>query len=734
MRFERYLRLCSTLLILTGFYSILITASYTLPVLIGMAVAVVHGFLGDRLPRILRVPKLVWNVVALGYLAFLLYDTFYGEQDLVGNGIKFVVYLQAVKLLSPKTDRDWLQIYLLSFMHILAATVISNDLGFAVPFVIYVVLATWTLVMFNLRAELGRATEKKRLATALAGLSRSRDTITPGFLAFTSMLSISVIGFTLFVFFSFPRVSFGNYLKRVQSRQRISGFSENVELGAIGNIKTSSTVSLRVEFAPEDRSKLDLEHLYWRGTASDVFDGRRWKKSMEGYLPMRVDTDPGILSVGGEFPVGARPVTYRVFLEALNPPILFGLDHLVRIVWDKPLVERIFRGSIALAQDAYGGRYLAGGRIFAGDLTYTGASYLKEPGGEDLKRATGRIPASIRSSDLQLPPLDPDVLSLLKRIPGNRKNPYDIAQSLTEYLQKNYRYTLNVQDFGVEDPLRFFLLDRKRGHCEYFSTALAIGLRVNGIPARQVVGFRGGDFNPYGGYIAVRESDAHSWVEAYFPGLDWVRFDPTPLDSTIVSRNSRFKALAQFVDYLRLRWNKYIIEYDLRSQVQLFQNIGRRLYLVAQHSSRDREPSSKTGFPVFDRLRGINPLWFVFGLALLGGLWRMISRRRRTNLGRGKAASLLKVLRRSGFQKAGGETLLELSERVAHARGEMPRLKNAVRLCYEERFGGRTVKMETWEETLRGLSVQLRHQKKPGSRQSGSRSRSPESGISKSVH
>jgi len=81
---------------------------------------------------------------------------------------------------------------------------------------------------------------------------------------------------------------------------------------------------------------------------------------------------------------------------------------------------------------------------------------------------------------------------------------------------------------GDVEPIHFFLFSRKRGHCEYFSSAMAIMLREVGVPTRNVNGFLGGEWNEYNDYIAVRAGDAHSWVEVYVRGVGWVTFDPTP--------------------------------------------------------------------------------------------------------------------------------------------------------------------------------------------------------------
>ena len=96
------------------------------------------------------------------------------------------------------------------------------------------------------------------------------------------------------------------------------------------------------------------------------------------------------------------------------------------------------------------------------------------------------------------------------------------------YLRRNFRYTLKLTGTPGRDPLAHFLFETRAGHCEYFASAMAVMLRAIGIPSREVNGFLPGEYNDLGGDYIVRASDAHSWVEAYFPGSGWITFDPTP--------------------------------------------------------------------------------------------------------------------------------------------------------------------------------------------------------------
>jgi len=121
------------------------------------------------------------------------------------------------------------------------------------------------------------------------------------------------------------------------------------------------------------------------------------------------------------------------------------------------------------------------------------------------------------------------VQDLARRVTEGRTTPYDQAAAIEAYLRANYTYTLTpTQPPRDADPLDYFLFSSKEGYCEYFASAMGDMLRSLGIPTRLVNGFGPGTFDEKLGRYVVRESDAHTWVEAYFPGYGWIPFEPTP--------------------------------------------------------------------------------------------------------------------------------------------------------------------------------------------------------------
>ena len=275
-----------------------------------------------------------------------------------------------------------------------------------------------------------------------------------------------------------------------------------------------------------------------------------------------------------------------------------------------------------------------------GDFTYGGPaspvyavlSVLGQPAVAALRRAgaaAARVPADAAAP--QTAQLEAWALRPYLRLPGFSARFYELADSLarphaTEYdrvvaveqwLRREFRYTLELPRTEREATLEYFLFQRRAGHCEYFSTAMAMLLRAMGIPARNVNGFLGGEWNRFGDFLTVTQNQAHSWVEVWFSGYGWVRFDPTPPAAAGAGGG---EAAGRWLTPLRLlfgglehRWGKWVLDYDLDDQGRLFTRATRSFRQAAAVASRDRQ------------LPWRQLLAFILALVLVGGAvvrWR----------------------------------------------------------------------------------------------------------------
>jgi len=312
-----------------------------------------------------------------------------------------------------------------------------------------------------------------------------------------------------------------------------------------------------------------------------------------------------------------------------------------------------------------------------GDLSFTGPSMTSISYGvrsgilnisPDWLRATDRKYTRLtKRYYLQLPgSIDPRVAPLAREAARGADNPYDTAANMEEYLQNNYGYP--TQGSGsVEDPIGFFLFSRKRGHCEYFATAMVLMLRSLGIPARPVNGFQGAAYNEFGDYYAVVEGSAHSWVEAYFKGYGWITFDPTPAVESVPEEQGFFRTMNLWMDALKLRWYKWVVEYDLEKQLRVYSRLWNSL--VPKNSEIDLSPNDSISEmkremkKVGRRLFSGNTLLFILAVLVLLVLVPLVRRwlmnrpeAKRTLLGR-MAQRLAAALKRKGFEVTPGTSL-----------------------------------------------------------------------------
>jgi protein-glutamine gamma-glutamyltransferase len=170
-----------------------------------------------------------------------------------------------------------------------------------------------------------------------------------------------------------------------------------------------------------------------------------------------------------------------------------------------------------------------------------------------------------------VPKLDPRIAQLAAQITSASSNNYDKAAALERYLKGHYGYTLQLLRTPVADPLANFLFERKQGHCEYFASSMAVMLRTLHIPSRVVNGFRSDEFNDVTGNYVVRAKNAHSWVEAFFPGYGWITFDPTP-GGTVASPRGWGRAML-YLDAAASFWREWVISYDAAHQSVLGQSV-----------------------------------------------------------------------------------------------------------------------------------------------------------------
>ena len=573
---ERFFRVSLFLLMLTG--AVCVVSTGKLDVLSSVLVVVGLLYKGHRwwnqaAPEI-STRAATWLVT--GYLGFFPIDIFVFSRMYSANStnpvlyatlfaaIHFLFFIMLVRLYSATTDRDAMFLAMLSFAAVLASAVLTVDTTFLILFFVYMLFAVAVFATLELRrgvsdavpAELPNPQEReRRMARALS--------------VAVVMLTFGAICTGAMLFFFFPRFSAGYMGHSNMNTTLMSGFSDEVELGEIGEIKKNTAVVLRVQTG----EPVEYDRLRWRGIALATFDGAKWSSGVRGSIAVFANGDGWIpvTSVPPSKTDRARLLQYTVLMEPMASDALFI-----------PGVGVAVRGNFTSDRlSPFGGRraYLyrdASDSVFNpfhnyGAMRYFGISRLPQFQIDKLRAAGTGYPDNVRESYLQLPPLDPRIPKLAQIITAQAATPVDKAIAIEGYLRSRYAYTLDLAGRPGKDPLAYFLFQKRAGHCEYFASAMAVMLRTLGIPSREVNGFLPGEYNALGGDYIVRASDAHSWVEAYFPGSGWVVFDPTP--AAIETPPGMFSRLALIADWLELTWNEWIINYDFNHQVQLAQSM-----------------------------------------------------------------------------------------------------------------------------------------------------------------
>lgn len=614
MSFRRFLVLTVYGIVLCGWGAIWISERIHPLLMVAALAAILVGIAADRRGRHPLRPG--WNrlLLAIG-LATSLADWRWGSRSWFLAVVLLLVYVTVVRALSPKANRDLQQMIGLSFLQLLAASVLTASAAYALFFLGFFVLVPFALLAVTVKAEFEGETDVLRGRVAEGG----EVSVPPGadrLLASGAILAIlTALGMTMIItvvfFLAFPRLSTGTFQGRLALDAPVSGLSDEVRLGSYGSILEDSGPAARLVWL-EGRPPAPAE-VYLRGLALDRFDGRVWRSG--GGLQR-------IYSTEGTFGERRSDATHRVriLLEDLGTSILPVI----------PVSRRLLLPDRFLLVDELGG-FQRPSR--AGPYRYELDTRLRD-----------YLPARVDWASLASFPELPDGYAALTgpTAPGLPTEVVALTQGETlawvpQLIDRlgTFRYTLDTP-IG-DDPLAEFWR-RRAGHCELFATTLALALRSAGVPAVVVNGFRGAEWMDDGEYMLVRRRNAHSWVEVYHPDLGgWLPLDPTPGLEYRPGLAARLtEAFQRSVDGFRLWWLDRVVEYDLDTQAQAVE-AARRVGggFDGKLRSWSRELQEFVAGVSRGLLAGLAVAGLLLAGMLIGHLWR---RRRRTACGATAAA------------------------------------------------------------------------------------------------
>ncbi|NWF99308.1 MAG: DUF3488 domain-containing protein [Nitrospirae bacterium] len=510
----RNYNILTAVIALTGSLSLFISGEIN-PIFSFSPVLMIYGYfrLVKNKPQ---APKWTINVLSITTLIIFLLDAFIASDDYLVSVANLTILFQAIKSFDLREPWDNLQVFFMSLLQLIITSEFTNSILFGGIFIVFLSSSVSAIIL----AHFIKTGSGEKIVLA------------------KPMVFITLITFflTTLLFISIPRIAGGFWGKGHKKGIKTAGFSERVDFGSFGTVKLDPTIVMRIEL-----SGIERRDLYWRGMTLDYFNGVMWENTeserrliykREGFFTIK--------------PYKKQNVTVqKIYLEPIDTEILFGL----------PSITAIETNSRIISVDGTNTIYIPMKKNK--QFFYTAYS-VDEP----------VYSGFIEKKYIQLPEGMGRISELARNITKGKTRTLDKVIAIEKHLKERYTYTLTVQKppRGV-NPIEDFLFRTKKGYCEHYATAMVLMLRSIGVPSRIVTGFYGGEINSYGGYLIVRQSNAHSWVEAVIDNK-WQRFDPTPAISI-----EKPSIIILYLDTLKMQWNRYVVSFsssDQRNILRLF--------------------------------------------------------------------------------------------------------------------------------------------------------------------
>jgi hypothetical protein len=534
--------------------------------------------------RFLPLPRAAINFITLAGVLVTAGMLNAGESAIIVVG-DFVMLLHLVKLFEQRGDRDYAQLLVLSLLLMVAAAISTASLLFGLLLVGYLILSLYCCLLFHLKVESQRARDdfsfpvEKLTPAAMRldqrGMSRSMRQVTA--LIWTTSIACAVL-----VFLFLPRAGGQGWLGPGAFRQTRSvvGFTDEIRFQDVARISQRDDVIAHVKVTQDGQVHQDSSPLLLRGLALDVYStdqetaagGYSWHATPQEMVDKLQAGPDGPVLIPGKNPANAT-CSQDVTLQPTGTHSLFVVGDPVEITnAARPLAMRYTPQSQVLSL----------GPDVSMDIpvSYSVRSSLtlqRTDPNPIVSTIDPRVTAFAMRPEVS--GVDSGGTSLAQlHLAGDKSNDPQIARAIETYLRNNFKYTLDLTDAGSlagRDPVVAFLYDFKKGHCEYFASAMTLMCQSLKIPARVVVGYRSEEFNSFTGYYVVRQSHAHAWVEVLLPA-GWVTFDPTSTELAGPT-GGIFSSISRLVDYLNFTWATSVVAYDRNSRQNLIDTVNNRL-------------------------------------------------------------------------------------------------------------------------------------------------------------
>jgi len=453
-------------------------------------------------------------------------------------GTSFLVLMAGVKLLETRNSRDLTVVVFICYFLLYAALLRDQQLR-QLPWLLAGVLVATGALM---RVHAGTAGDSLREV-----------------LRRTAVLMLQAAPLALALFLLFPRLP-GPFWGIAAGNSARTGLNDEMTPGDISDLSVSGEPAFRVRFlgaVPPPAQR------YWRGPVLHEFDGRSWRRARDQAFPLQ------------EIVPAGEPVEYQVTLEPHDRNWILALD--LATQWPEREAYRSFDFQLLAP------------RPLTELTTYRLSSHTQY-------RAGLALPESVRRKDLQLPQEgNPRARALGRELAARHaQDPQAIAAAmLRSFREQPFVYTLDPPKLA-ENAVDEFLFETRKGFCEHYASAFTFVMRAAGVPARVVLGYQGGELNPIGGYMLVRQSDAHAWSEIWIESRGWVRMDPTaavaperiergligsvganePVPGRLRQQSEVWFQVSLAWDAANDLWNERIVRFSAAGQMELLERLG----------------------------------------------------------------------------------------------------------------------------------------------------------------
>ncbi len=728
---DKLLQIATGFLVMAGYLALATTerapALFVVLPVVFLALAPFGQWMDRRFPPYRQLTT-VMNMLYLVAIPLM-----FSRLSLLDTVTALVIYIQFYLLIHQLNEASYRYLYLMAFFLLLSASVQSPEPAIGLVLVLFMVSAVWSLILLQLKHELdrsagGREGRSVRLeGDSLDNLQEPGRDQKQALVAMTSLATLCVFALSVALFYLTPRIEAG-LLGRDDEVITRTGLSSDIDLAGGGSIVPDTTPLMRVEFPDEPGGEFGGD-MYWRTATYNLYTGSRWLSvSMGGreyFLPPRQHYDRRAVDeqwmlVREPDPGGAK-VRQVIYLDSAIDDGLPALDSVQRA----RLVSSSRRNASVAWSTGHDGTIQLVPEADGAAVTYEVWSEVRQPSPEVLRRAPDDyeevMPYNMyrRYTNHELLP---ETVQVAANIVAPHTTVFDRVSAVESWLSNpanDFVYSLSFPPLPAENAVDAFVNRSRLGHCELFASALALMLRSQGIPARVVSGLRGAEWSAASRAYIVRADMAHLWVEVYFIGVGWVRFDPSPpTDVDTGAMGWLSGMISQQVMSAKMLWYQNVVGFNQGIQIHRLRDIGVGIGGAWMRFFTREEPADDapgrveaTATSRIDVVRVIASI-----LVLAGGVVVLIRLRRWQRLDQvilltadqERAQRLYRRLRRR-LRRLGAPLAGKTAEEIAEDALTLPIVSpqsvvEAVRVYNEARFGRGALGVEHYQRMRREIS------------------------------